>query len=414
MTPFDQNTIRNIYYTKNLIKDYYKAKDVSTAIDISKREFGIGTYGKKISQRHLTFENKDQFNDYLRKQTPFFVSYSVAYYKFPEKRPMENKEIYGSDLIYEFDSDDFDLPCHNTHNIWHCKECNLSGVGNNKTCPECDKPTKIDEWTCDHCLNKAKKETIRLVDFLENELNLDPNSFVISFSGSKGYHIRVTDKNVLPLSKSAKIQLTSYVSAEDLKLKELGFVYENKQWYCPSPKQAYGWAKKILSYIQEIINSYTTEQLQETFNIGKKKARVIFENKEVILNNLYHNFLWSQFVGASNFWKAFLEKAISDLRFEIDVQSSVDVYKIMRVPDTIHGGTGFLSTYIKTIEELKEYDPFKDPVVLGEKKYKKIKIIKQTPKFRIKEETYGPYMPNEEIELLEDVCVFLILKGVAI
>jgi len=414
MADFDQNILRNVYYTKNLIRDYYKKNEVNSVVDIATREFGIGTYGKKISSRHLSFESHKAFNHYLRTQPPFFVSYSAAYYKYPEKRPMENKEIYGSDLIYEFDSDDFDLPCHDKHNIWHCEKCNLSGVGNKKTCPECEGPVKVDEWTCDECLNKAKKETLRLVDFLETDLKLDPNSFIISFSGSKGYHVRVTDSQITNLSKSARIQLTSYISADDLKLEELGFKYQNKQWFCPSSKQAYGWSKKILDYIKEVIGNYSEEQLQKTYNLTKKKAKVIFENKEVILNNLEHNFLWSNFISASNFWNDFLDKAINDLRFKIDVQSSVDLYKIMRVPDTIHGGTGFLSTYIKTIDELKEYDSFKDPIVLGNKDYKKIKILKQTPKFRIKDDIYGPYVGDEEIELPEEVCVFLILKGVAI
>ncbi len=414
MADFDQNILRNIYYTKNLVRDYYKANQVSCVVDISTREFGIGTYGKKISSRHLSFEDHNAFNHYLRTQPPFFVSYSAGYYKYPDKRPMENKEIYGSDLIYEFDSDDFDLPCHDEHNIWHCEKCNISGVGNKKTCPDCNSSVSVNEWTCDKCLKKAKDETLRLIDFLETDLKLDSNSFVISFSGSKGYHVRVTDKTITNLSKSARIQITSYISADDLKLNELGFKYQNKQWYCPSPKESYGWSKKIIDHIEEIIKNYSVEQLQKTYNIGLKKAKTIFENKEVILNNLYHSFLWSQFVGASNFWNNVLEKTITDLRFKIDVQSSVDMYKIMRVPDTIHGGTGFLSTYLKTIEELKEFDSFKDPVVLGNKTYKKIKILKQTPKFRIKEEVYGPYMANEEIELPEEVCVFLILKGVAI
>ncbi len=414
MPGYDKNDLRNIYYTKNIIKDYYTKNKVSSVVDISKREFGIGTYGKKISNRHLAFKNHDEFNEYLIKQTPFFASYSAAYYTYPDKRPMSEKQIEGSDLIYEFDSDDFDLPCHNKHNIWHCQACNISGVGNKTLCPDCGKPTNIDEWTCDECLKKAKDETLRLVDFLENDLKFDKNSFVISFSGSKGYHVRVTDSKIIPLSKSSRIQITSYISAEDLKLKELGFVFQNKQWYCPSPKKAYGWSKRILDYIQEAITNISIDQLKKEYGLGPKKAKVIYENKETILNNLYHNFLWSQFVGASSFWSLVLEKAINDLKFKIDLKSSVDIYKIMRVPDTIHGGTGFLSTYIKTIDDLIKFDSFKDPVVLGKKDFQKIKIIKQTPKFRLKDEVYGPFMPNEIVEVPEYVCVFLILKGVGI
>jgi DNA primase small subunit len=85
----------------------------------------------------------------------------------------------------------------------------------------------------------------------------------------------------------------------------------------------------------------------------------------------------------------------------------------MRVPDTIHGGTGFLSTYLKTKEDLIKFDPFKDPVVLKGNNNKKIKLIKPTPRFRLIDDFYGPYNKNDILELPEIVTMFLVLKGVA-
>ncbi|MDD3178041.1 MAG: hypothetical protein PHR26_00820, partial [Candidatus ainarchaeum sp.] len=221
-----KNSFFTINYIRQKFKDFYMQNYVSKIIDVSKREFGIGDFGKKISSRHLFFKNLDDFNKYLVIKTPFFVSYSVGYYKFPDRRPMENKQWYGADIVYEFDSDDFDLPCHDKHNVWVCQNpsCQKEGFGNLERCPYCNFQTKIIQWTCDVCLNKAKEETIRLIEFLENDFNLDSSTFIISFSGSKGYHLRITDKSIISLSKSSRLELMNYILGNDLNIEKLGFV----------------------------------------------------------------------------------------------------------------------------------------------------------------------------------------------
>lgn len=409
----------NLYSTINFIrhkfKDYYNSNYASNIVEPSKREFGIGEYGKKISSRHLFFGNLDDFNKYLITKTPFFVSYSVGYYKFPDRRPMENKQWYGADIVYEFDSDDFDLPCHDKHNVWVCKnpDCKKEGYGNLERCPNCESQTKIIQWTCDECLNKAKTETLRLADFLENEFKLDPSTFIISFSGSKGYHLRITDKSIISLSKSSRLELMNYILGNDLNLEKLGFIIENKAFKVPS-FESLGWSKKILNKLLEIIKEFDSDKLSKEFYISKRKANIIFNNKEDILKKLYHNnILWNDFTGANDFWKDVISFIIKQIRLKIDPQSSSDIYKIMRVPDTIHGGTGFLSNSIKSIDDLKKFDAFSDPVILNLDKFKKVKLKYITPKFRIKDEFYGPFEKNQIIEVKEAVAIFLVLKGVA-
>jgi DNA primase small subunit len=414
---YDISTIlnKNINFIKNEFQNYYKNNLVESVININKREFGIGEYGKKISARHLCFNSNDDLNYYLRTNTPFFISYSTSYFKYPERRPMDNKEWLGSDIVYEFDSDDFDLPCHNQHNVWKCtnEKCNESGFGNKLFCPKCNSNTKITQWVCDNCLGFAKKETLRLIDFLESEFNLDASTFIISFSGSKGYHIRITDKNIINLSKSARLQLVDYIKGNNLNLEKLGYKLEKKQWFCPKPNNLKGWSKKIMNYILFTIN-LDKKELINTFNIGSKKAQTIIDNKEVILNSLYNNFLWSNFNGANSFWTQVLKKSIINNSFDIDSSSSVDIYKIMRTPNTIHGGSGFLSNLIKNTDSLKDFNVFYDPIILDTKNTRKLRIIQQTPKFKFLNNYYGPYKDGEVIEVSIAQAIFLILKGVGI
>lgn len=405
-----------ISYLRDLFKNYYRNNPVTSPIAIETREVGIGEYGKKISSRHLSFRDVSGLNKYLVEKTPFFVSYSVGYYKFPDRRPMENKELFGADIVYEFDADDFDLPCKNEHDVWFCKVCGEFGNGHKDVCPKCQGKTEITEWVCDKCLGHAKNETLRLMDFLENDFNLDPKSFVVSFSGSKGYHLRVTDKSIIPLSKSSRLQMMNYIQGKNLDLKQLGFEFKEKQWYCPSPK-SFGLSGKLLSFLKDYIIKVTTEQMISDLNITKQKATKIYDNKEVILNKMDNNILWHSFSKDSKsdakFWEDLLNLAISKICFRIDPMSSSDIYKIMRMPDTIHGGTGFLSSTIKTKEELVNFNPLSDAVIFREDRTKRIEITRPINKFKLIEKEFGPYTIGEKIDLPEAVSVYLLLKGVA-
>ena len=405
-----------VSYLRDLFKNYYRNNPVTSPIAIETREVGIGEYGKKISSRHLSFRDVSGLNKYLVEKTPFFVSYSVGYYKFPDRRPMENKELFGADIVYEFDADDFDLPCKDEHDVWFCKACGEFGNGHKDVCPNCQGKTEITEWVCDKCLGHAKNETLRLMDFLENDFNLDPKSFVVSFSGSKGYHLRVTDESIIPLSKSSRLQMMNYIQGKSLDLKQLGFEFKDKQWSCPSPKSL-GLSGKLLSFLKDYITKIPIEQMISDLNITKQKATKIYDNKEVILNKMDNNILWHSFSKDSKsdakFWEDLLNLAISKICFRIDPMSSSDIYKIMRMPDTIHGGTGFLSSTIKTKEELIKFNPLSDAVIFREDRTKRIEITRPINKFRLIEKEFGPYTIGEKIDLPEAVCVYLLLKGVA-
>lgn len=408
-------TNSTVFYLKNLFRDYYTKNKVLSPIAIETREIGIGEFGKKISSRHLSFSNLEYFNKYLRDFAPFFVSYSMAYYKFPSMRPMENKQMYASDIVYEFDADDFDLPCKNEHDIWFCKSCNSHGKGHRSQCPECNNKTEVIEWTCEECLGHAKNETLRLMDFLENDFNIDPSSFVVSFSGSKGYHLRITDKNIISLSKASRLQMINYLLGKNINLEQLGFEFKNKQWRSPSANSL-GFSSKILSFIKDYIQKTTIEQLVFDLNITKPKATKVFKNKEVILNKMDNNILWHNFSKDAKtdakFWEDLLNLAISKISFRIDPTSS-DIYKIMRMPDTIHGGTGFLSSTLKSKDDLKNFDAFYDPIIFNKNQLREIEIIKPIYKFKLINQEFGPYIIGEKIELPEAVSVFLLLKGVA-
>ncbi len=403
-----------VSYLRDLFRNHYQHNPINSTIALDTREVGIGDFGKKISSRHLSFRNNKALNKFLVDNTPFYISYSAAYYKYPDRRPMEKKELYGSDIVYEFDADDFDLPCKEKHDVWFCSNCESFGKGHKDVCSECQGKLEVIEWVCDKCLGHTKAETLRLMDFLETDFSLDPKSFVISFSGSKGYHLRIIDPKIIPLSKSSRLQMMNYIQGKDRNLEKLGFEYKRKQWYCPNPDVKNGWSGKIMLFIKNYIKSMNEEQLKKDFTYSKIKATKILDQREVILNKMYNNILWHTFSSDSKqdakFWEDLLTLAISRLGFRIDPTSS-DIYKIMRMPDTIHGGTGLLSNKIKDRESLKNFDPFIDSVIFRPDKSRVGEVIRPIPKFRLLEQEFGPYNIREKIDFPESVSVYLLLKG---
>jgi DNA primase small subunit len=206
----------------------------------------------------------------------------------------------------------------------------------------------------------------------------------------------------------------NYILGINLNLEQLGFVNLKKVYHIPDPKTAMGWSKKILDFIINTIENSSSQELSKLLDITYRKAKTLKENKEVIIKKMYHyNIFSNDFKLSDKFWLNFINKAIDSKSLKIDPQSSSDIYKIMRVPDTIHGGTGFLSTTIKDIDALKKFDAFSDPVIFDSENKIKIKIIKPTPKFRIFKEYYGPYTFNDIVEVKEGIAIFLVLKGVA-
>ena len=114
------------------------------------------------------------------------------------------------------------------------------------------------------------------------------------------------------------------------------------------------------------------------------------------------------------FWGSFLPKAIDEAKIEmyvndIDRQTSVDINKIIRVPNTIHGSTGLLA---KTVEfsALGGFDPLKESVVLPETEMKLLNAT--SPEFFLAGKKFGPFN-NGDVSLPSYAAFFLLARGAA-
>ncbi len=398
----------NEIFLKKKFRSYYKSGFIDSVPELEKREFGYGVFGKKIIARHLSFSTAKEFNSFLREDTPFFVSYSPAFYEFPDKRPMERKIYLKSDLIYEFDADDLKTDCKQKHDSWKCKECKSKGKGLVEKCPSCGSNTETEEWVCEECLNETKKQSLKLINFLEKDFSFS-EGISVNFSGAKGFHIHLRSEEIQNLSAAARIELLDYLTANDLELKKLGFVYSKNKMLCPKESEAFGWSKKVLFSLKELIEKEDAEKISALGNSRTSVIKKFLEKKELILKGMKNGFLFPKPSASEKFWTSLLSALVEKEKLFLDRQTSMDLAKIIRVPDSIHGSTG-LQAKSFSMEEFKNFKPLEQGIIFSNNPLRV--FIKSTPKFSLKGENFGPFN-LEETELPEFAAVYLLARNSA-
>ena len=354
--------------------NYYLKNKISIS-NVENREFGYGVFGRKIANRNVAFSTEAEMNSFLRNQKPLFFSYSNAYYKFPDRRPMQNKELIKADIVYEFDADD------------------LSDV----------KEINGYEWFSKENINDTKKQIFRLIEFLEKDFAFATTGLAINFSGKAGYHLHLRNEEIQHLSKQARIELVDYLTGAGIYFDNLGYNLDTLT--CGKGKGR--WKERINSGLKDFFEK-DKKEISEITLTPVSKLKNLLNSKEEMYKSLDRGYLLPLSPRKSKgFWNSVLEHVMKEQMLPIDRQTSIDMNKIIRVPQTLHGTTGFIAKTVP-IENLKEFDPHRDAVVFGEEKVRL--FIKKAPKFSLKGESFGPY-DGEEIELPLFVAVYLLGKG---
>lgn len=318
---------------------------------MEKREFGFGN-DKKIDYRHLSFAKEDELKNYFVTNSPLYASFSSAYYEFPSAQPMPKKNLLAADLIFEFDAD----------------------------CPHgC--------LTCNECLDKAKRDTQRLIDdFLIPDFGFAKKDIKITFSGSRGYHLYVINEEVKHLNAEARRAIVDYLQAKNLDIKSIirgGATLESKGWRGRLAKAAYDYVKTS----------------------NEKK----FTEKEEILKKMSEG-NYDLFRGAHSFWDRMLNEQIIHLGSAIDQSVTIDISRLIRLPSTLHGGSSLLCMYV---DNLDKFDPFRDAVVFYNPPMK-IKVTRDIGEFMLKDQTFEPLVHGQEASLPEYAALYLICKESAL
>ena len=369
-----------------LIRNYYKAHHSLTPDRLEQREFGFGTFTSRIAVRHTAFKSERELEEYLTDTAPLHVDYSAAYYRHPEANAMEKKEWTGSELRFDIDAGDIvKLPCR----IDHGKE-----------------------WVCDKCLLAAKDEIIKLVEnFLVPDFGFSEREMEINFSGGRGYHVHIHKESVLSLDKSAREELSNYIFGHEPDYAAFFYTVRvdprhEKQM---GPKLSDGgWHGKVAKAFMKASNS--KEDLT-ALGIDKATASWIFRNMAEVREQIsVGNWDFVRIPNRESVFENLLNTQVINQGNRIDKGVTNDPSHLMRLPNSIHGGTGLVAKKVPSLAALEIFDPMKGAVAFKDGELK----VKADSKYKlsINGRDFGPYK-NEEVSLPAYAATYLYLKGLA-
>jgi DNA primase small subunit len=398
-------------YVSESFKDHYSygARFVESPPKIEQREFGFLSFGGNVMYRHIRFKDANKLENYLMRYAPAHAYFSAAYYRNPDV-PMKEKEWLGADLVFDIDADHFDLLCQETHDRWKCKICGTEGKGHPPhKCAKCGKVSFIVEnWLCENCLNAAKYEAQKLLDILVQDFGFDPSiDLSVNFSGNRGYHVHVRSPYAVGLDQPSRREIVDYVLGTGIQADYQGI--KRKVVDDGSLSVQWGWRERSMKALYDFISTMNIDQLRD-LKVSKKNSNKLIKNQEKILDILMlgEPSRISNIIDSNTLGKL-LEVAVEKQASAIDTVVTTDLRRLIRLPNTLHGKTGWLTQKI-SIEDLSDYDPLTMAIAFREGTEKV--YIKHAPKISLMGETYGPFK-EEAQELPLSVVMFLLCRKAA-
>ena len=360
-----------------LFRSYYRRTRVPPPLHSEKREYGFQLFGVQGMLRHISFGGEDELNEFLRSRVPQHAYYSTALYESPSAPEMGEKGWLGAELVFDIDIDHVDTPCKELHDTWKCKSCGAEGRGQPRTCPVCGSENLgRKSWVCDICINAARDEALKLLDFLENDFGISRSEVSVTFSGHRGFHIHVQREDLLVLDQDARRELSDYVRGlgiepELMLRRSKGGLYSFR-YDAGTP----GWPGRIARYVAFMLS----ERIAGSGLPELPKSE----------------------------WVYLIKTAVDELSAKIDEKVTIDVHRLIRLPGTLHGKTGLkvLELSASELEALTAEDILKKAIVLGSEE---VRVRIEKPPSKVLFYTIGS--SSESVKVPLHLALYLHLNG---
>lgn len=321
------------HLAKQLFKRYYRSASLDPPSGLEKREFGFVFFQSKGMVRHVGFPNGDEMRKYIVSRIPRHAYYSSAYYSNPSAEKMDEKGWLGADLIFDIDVDHIYTPCKELHDYWVCRECGAEGWGFVLKCPRCGSERITRQtWVCDTCIAVSRDETLKLVEFLEEDFGISDDEMYATFSGHRGFHLHIENEVFREVGQEVRREISDYVRGVGL-APELFLVKKGRRYVLKYGVEAPGWGGRIARYV---LYKYADQ-------IGEGDVTSI----KLTLPG----------------WKSVFQEAVSEEHCEIDEKVTIDLKRLIRLPNSLHGKTG-LRVLKLSVNDLDRVDVLRKAVVV--------------------------------------------------
>ncbi len=356
---------------------YYRDAQVKLPPFFGQREWAFilfdSAYPKLVMRRHKAFGSYGELRAHVSSVAPAHVYYSTACYAYPSATRMQDKRWKGADLIFDLDADKV-----------------LSTAAN----------------SYEAALEQVKKETIKLLDFLIHDFKFDYDDLTIVFSGGRGYHVHLRNSKVCQLGSHERREIANYLTGIGLEaeytLAELGSVKQLVDTTCWE-KRLNHWMVQYFEHLRTTDEEDAIKELSAVKHVGQKRAQATID--ALTQGFTVHSLINSKLLPTSA-WKTIIRIAVSDIAARIDVPVTADVKRLIRLPTSLHGGSGLRVTPL-TLNELYEFAPLRDAVVFTDYSIP-VKVLKPTIT-QLKGDTIK--VDRNTTELPEHTAVYLMARG---
>ncbi len=324
-------------YLKGRFGDYYRSVSITLPPAGAEREWGHipWTAGAGTTMvRHQSLLDLGDLGDFLARESPRHAYFSAARYGDPGASTMDEKDWREADLVFDLDAD------------------HLPGVD-----PEATSYAEMLD-ACKHALR-------RLLDILEDDFAFEDLDVV--FSGGRGYHVHVRDDGVRDLDSDARREIVDYVRGLDLDVADLMEKRPNETGTLRDTLRTEGgWGRRthraLLDLAAELRaedEDAALERLQQFDRVGEKTAAKLlsaFENNREAIE------AGNMEAGtAKTLVKKIAREVVAAESSPIDEPVTTDTRRLIRLPGSLHGGTGFAVQHIDR-DDIDAFDPLTDAV----------------------------------------------------
>jgi len=390
-------------FLKNKFAEYYRSRsdNIQSPPKCIKREFGFIPFKEQIMLRHRGFSSVQQLVEDIRDIAPAHAYYSSAYYERPQEE-MDKKGWLGADLIFDIDADHLPNVCGLEHRYWICSTCgSVSMKKKPEQCQHCG-GTKFQEetWICEICLEAAKHETLKLIDFLTNDFGFDTSNLELCFSGHRGYHVHVEEENTSQLDQSARREIVDYLYGTGINLEHYDFVSMSLK--------SLSWKGRLSRSLYNILNT-PSEHLILDGEVESAFKRLVVHRKSIIQNLERGSQLNTPKGIGKKTLKIIIKALINNETSKVDSVVTTDIHRLTRLVGTLHGKTGLIALGV-SVDHLEDFFPLRDAVAFREGS---VKVnVHDVERFKIGESEYGPFK-NSVVELPTAAAILLLCKRVA-
>ncbi len=285
--------------------------------------------------RHRSLLDLGDLSGFLERERPKHVYFSAGRYDDPGAATMGGKGWRSSDLIFDLDAD-------------HLPAVELG----------------VDSYA--EMLAKCKDALLRLLDFLETDFAFE--ELTVVFSGGRGYHVHVRDEAVQDLDSTARREIVDYVRGIGLDHDALIRTEMRGTATARRLQTEGGWGRRVherlleeVAALRETPEDEALERLQQLEGVGDGRAETILGAVQTNPEAFEDGNLEAGGVGMRELVKTLIGEVEAAQQAPIDEPVTTDTNRLIRLPGSIHGGSGLAVQRIDR-DEVDAFEPLVDAV----------------------------------------------------